>query len=134
MTKGEFKSWMWFEAVDRLSRAHRLNQQFFVLHPHGSGLVWEPPVDVLETETEILIFFALPGIDPESVDAGIENGALVVTGRRCLPEELRTALIHQLEIPQGRFARRVKLPRGRYDTVKRQTVNGCLLISLQKAA
>ncbi|MFZ1109547.1 MAG: Hsp20/alpha crystallin family protein [Rhodomicrobium sp.] len=132
MTKSEFKSWMWFEAVDRLSRAQRLNQQFFVLHPHGAGPVWEPPVDVLETETEILIFFALPGVDPESVDAAIENGALAVTGRRVFPEELRTAIIHQLELPQGRFARRVPLPRGSYDTVKRTTVNGCLLISLQK--
>jgi HSP20 family protein len=133
MTKNEFKSWMWFEAVDRLSRAHRLHQQFFVLHPNGASPVWEPPVDVLETETEVLIFFALPGVDPDSVDAAIENGSLVVTGRRVFPEELRTALIHQLELPQGRFGRRVPLPHGRYDTVKRQTVNGCLLISLQKS-
>jgi HSP20 family protein len=133
MTKSEFKSWMWFEAVDRLSRAHRLHQQFFV-HPHGASPVWEPPVDVLETETEVLIFFALPGVDPDSVDAAIENGSLVVAGRRVFPEELRTALIHQLELPQGRFARRVPLPRGRYDTVKRQSVNGCLLVTLQKAA
>jgi HSP20 family molecular chaperone IbpA len=130
MTKSEFTSWMWFEAVDRLSRAQRLHQQFFT--PRGA--FWEPPVDVLETETEVLIFFALPGVDPESVDAVIEGGTLLVSGKRVLPEELRTALIHQLELPQGQFARRVPLPPSRYSSVKRQAMNGCLLISLQKSA
>ena len=131
MAKSEFTSWMLFEAVGRLSRAQRLHQQFFTLHQHGA---WEPPVDVLETETEVLIFCALPGVDPESVDAVIEGGALRVSGRRVLPEELRTALIHQLELPQGQFTRRIPLPPSRYDTVKRQAINGCLLITLHKSA
>ncbi len=134
MTKSEFTSWMWFEAVDRLSRAQRLHQQFFTLHQHGEGPAWQPPVDVLETETEVLIFCALPGVDPEHVDAVIEGGTLLVTGKRVLPEELRTAHIHQLELPQGRFARRIPLPASRYDSVKRQAINGCLLISLHKSA
>jgi HSP20 family protein len=134
MAKKEFTSWMWFEAMDRLSRAQRLHQQFFTLHQQGGAPSWEPPVDVLETETEVLIFFALPGVDPESVNAVIEGGALIVSGRRVLPEELRTALIHQLELPQGRFERRVSLPASSYDAVKRQAVNGCLLISLHKLA
>jgi HSP20 family protein len=123
---------MWFEAVDRLSRAQRLHQQFFTLQHHDGGPAWEPPVDVLETEAEVLIFFALPGVDPENVDAVIEGGVLKVSGRRVLPEELRTALIHQLELPQGRFERKVPLPAARYDAVKRQALNGCLLISLHK--
>jgi HSP20 family molecular chaperone IbpA len=132
MRKGDFTTWMWFEAVDRLSRAQRLHQQFFTLHQHGAGPAWEPPVDVLETDGEVLIFFALPGVDPDSVSAVIENGTLVVSGKRVLPDELRTALIHQLELPQGRFERRVPLPAHAYDAVKRQAVNGCLLISLHK--
>jgi HSP20 family molecular chaperone IbpA len=132
MAKSEFTSWMWFEAVDRLSRAQRLHQHFFTLQQKMGGPVWEPPADVLETETELLIFFALPGVDPESVDAVIDGGVLFVSGRRVLPEELRTALIHQLELPQGLFARRVPLPPGRYTNVRRQAVNGCLLISLEK--
>lgn len=132
MPRREFKRWMWFEAVDTVSRAERLHQQFFTLHQHGLQPAWEPPIDVLETETEVLIFFALPGVDADSVEAVIVDGALAVSGRRTLPEELRTALIHRLELPQGRFERRVALPPSRYDAVKRQTVNGCLLIRLHK--
>ncbi len=134
MAKSEFTSWMWFEAVDRLSRAQRLHQQFFTLQQHKGAPAWEPPADVLETDSEVLIFFALPGVDPESVDAVIDNGTLFVSGRRVLPDELRTAMIHQLELPQGRFARRVPLPPCRFDGVRRQAINGLLLISLEKTA
>ena len=42
------------------------------------------------------------------------------------------AAIHRLELPQGRFERRVALPPGRYDSVRRTIVNGCLFITLRK--
>jgi HSP20 family molecular chaperone IbpA len=132
MTKKEFTTWMWFEALDRLSRAQRLHQQFFQVHHQAGQPAWEPPVDVLETKTEVLILCALPGVDPETVDAVIEGGMLTVSGKRSLPEELRTALIHQLELPQGRFARRIPLPPAHYVSVQRQALNGCLLITLEK--
>ena len=38
--------------------------------------VWQPPADVLETEREVLILVALPGVDPHAVEAAIEDGAL----------------------------------------------------------
>jgi HSP20 family molecular chaperone IbpA len=134
MPKRDFKNWMWFEAVDMLARAERLQQQFFTVRHHTAHPAWEPPVDVLETETEVLIFFALPGVDPDSVEVALEAGTLVVRGRRVLPDELRTAMIHRLELPQGHFERRVPLPPNHYDTMRRRATNGCLLISLNKAA
>jgi hypothetical protein len=39
-----------------------------------------------------------------------------------------------MELPQGRFERRVPLPAGRYGAVTRQVWNGCLIINLRKAA
>jgi HSP20 family protein len=58
---------------------------------------------------------------------------LVVAGIRVLPPELQTAVIHRLELPQGRFERRVRLPAGAYSSIRRSAVDGCLLIALQKA-
>jgi HSP20 family protein len=130
----DFKHWMWFEAIDHLSRAQRLHQQFFTPHQHGRQPTWEPPVDVLETDAEVLMFFALPGVDPDDVEAIIEGATLVISGKRTLPEELRTALIHRLELPQGHFERSVPLPPGLYDAVSHEAVNGCLLIKLRKVA
>jgi len=123
---------MWSEACEMLARAERLHRELF--RPTlGSGVpTWEPPVDVLETEREVLVLVALPGVEPDEVETVIEGAHLVVTGRRILPAELATAVIHRLELPQGRFERRVRLPGGHYGAVRRAAVHGCVLITLQK--
>jgi HSP20 family molecular chaperone IbpA len=127
------RAWMWSEACEMLARAERLQRQLFGLAQSASQLpVWEPPADVLETEQDVLIFVALPGVDAGRVDAIIEGGELVLAGARVLPPELRTAVIHRLELPQGRFERRVRLPAGRYGAVRRSAIDGCLVIALQK--
>ena len=115
-----------------LARAERLHRELFRPAP-GSGVpTWEPPVDVLETEREVLVLVALPGVEPDEVETVIEGAHLVVTGHRILPAELATAVIHRLELPQGRFERRVRLPGGHYGAVRRAAVHGCVLITLQK--
>lgn len=128
---------MWAEACAMLNRAERLHRQFFepLGAPAASRLpAWQPPADVLETETEVLIIVALPGVDPAAVEAAIEGGALRVAGHRLLPPELRTAAVHRLELPQGRFERRIPLPPGRYGAkVRHSLVHGCLLVRLDKA-
>jgi HSP20 family protein len=128
-------NWMLAEAVDSLARAERLHQQFFSLQPSAGSLEtsWEPPIDVLETEREVLIFVALPGVNPNQVEAVIDSGTLVISGHRVLPVELRNARIHRLELPQGRFERRIVLPTGRY-VINRFAVNGCVGLRLSKSA
>jgi HSP20 family protein len=126
-------SWMWSEAFEMLARAERLNRQFF--RPVRSAPLapaWEPPVDVLETDRAVLVLVALPGVDPDRVEAAIEENDLVISGMRVLPSEMQTAIIHRLELPQGRFERRVRLPPGRYSAVHRSAADGCLLFALQK--
>ena len=97
-----------------LARAERLHSEFF--RPSGLAArlpTWEPPVDILETDRAVLVLVALPGVEPDRVEAAVEGGDLVVAGTRVLPPELRTAVIHRLELPQGRFERR-GAPRGRH--------------------
>lgn len=127
--------WMLAEALASLARAERLHQHFFQLGTPavGRAAAWEPPVDMLETEREVIVLIALPGVDPDKVEASIEEGgSLLVSGRRVLPPELRNATIHRLELPQGRFERRIPLPPGRY-TVTRAAGNGCLVFHLAKS-
>ena len=126
-------NWMWSEACDMLARAERLHQEFFRPGPSGRTPSWQPPVDVIETELEVLVLVALPGVDPERVEAAIDGSDLVVAGSRVLPAELRTAVIHRLELPQGRFERRVRLPAGRFTAVRRAMSHGCIVITLEKA-
>jgi hypothetical protein len=58
---------------------------------------------------------------------------LIISGVRALPAELRNARIHRLELPQGRFERRIGLPAGRY-AVSRFAANGCIVLRLAKSA
>jgi HSP20 family molecular chaperone IbpA len=126
-------SWMWSEACDMLARAERLHREFFQPVRSGSRTPsWEPPVDMIETERDVLVLVALPGVDPDRVEAAIDGTDLVVAGSRVLPAELRTAVIHRLELPQGRFERRVRLPVGRYAAVRLAMSHGCVLITLEK--
>jgi HSP20 family molecular chaperone IbpA len=122
------------EAIEMLARADRMHRQLFRLeHPDARLPCWEPPVDVLETDHEVIVFTALPGVDPATVTTAIEDGTLLITGRRVLPAALRTASIHRMELPQGYFRRRVQIPSGRYDDVRRTSENGCIVITLRKA-
>jgi len=134
MTDGNSRDWMWSEALQILAQAERLSRQvsFKPTFSAQRGVSWEPPIDVLETNDALLIMAALPGVDPTQVQAVIQGGSLIIAGERVLPNELKSAVIHRLELPQGRFERRIELPPGRYGAVRSISFNGCLVIHLGK--
>lgn len=125
--------WMWAEAFDMMERAERLHRQFFRRgRSPARRPTWEPPVDIFETERELWIQTALIGVPPEQVDVRIDGGVLIIVAERRLPEETREAAIHRLEIPFGRFERRIALPAGRFEIGRRELQNGCLTLTLRK--
>jgi HSP20 family protein len=133
MARDVARDWMWSEACEMIARAERMHRELF--RPAGTQATrtaWEPPVDILETESELLVLVALPGVDMDGAQVVIEGADLVIAGTRVLPPELRTATIHRLELPQGQFYRRLRLPAGRYTGVRRAAAAGYLVITLQK--
>ena len=134
MASRDTLNWMLSNSIEALARAERLHRQFFQLDRPSTEARpgWEPPIDVIETPREVLVLVALPGVDPEQVESVIEDRVLRISGHRVLPRELQTAVIHRLELPQGRFERRIALPPGRY-TIHRTAENGCIVFSLVKA-
>ncbi len=123
------KNQMWAEACAMLKRAEQLHRQFF--EPTQGTARWEPPVDVFETERELLIIAALPGVAPEVVRVELEGETLVITGTRPLPSEGRNANILRLEIPYGRFERRISFA-ARVRLAERVLSNGCLVLTFAK--
>lgn len=126
------KHQMWAEACALLKQAEQLHRQFFEPSREGARAArWEPPVDVFETERELWIIAALPGVAPDAVHVEIEGGSLSIAGVRPLPSKGRNANIVRLEIPYGRFERRITLsPRLRL--AERQLLNGCLILTFSK--
>jgi HSP20 family protein len=125
---------MWAEARRVMARAERLHQRFFDLAGSAQEPCWEPPVDMVETDDALFIEIALPGVDPQRIEARFEGGILAVTAERDLRLPAEPALIRRLELPHGRFERRVPLPGGRYELERQQLINGCLQLSLRKLA
>jgi HSP20 family molecular chaperone IbpA len=126
------KHQMWAEACALLKQAEQLHRQFFEPAREGARTVrWEPPVDIFETERELWIIAALPGVAPEAVRVEIEGPTLVIAGSRPLPTKGRNANIVRLEIPYGRFERRITLS-SRLRLAERELLNGCLVLTFSK--
>lgn len=132
MNPDERGRWMWEQAVDMLEQADRLHRHFFQLsRERHAGPSWEPPVDVLESAHHVVVVVALPGVAPGELQVVAGNGALSVVGERPMPM-VDGASLKRLEIPYGRFERRIALPPGHYEIEQRELEHGCLRLILRK--
>jgi HSP20 family molecular chaperone IbpA len=78
---------------------------------------------------------ALPGADADSVVVQIEPGAITISARRGFPLESSAghlARIHALEIPYGRFQRRIGLPTQELTLSSKKLQDGCLSLIFSK--
>lgn len=122
--------WMWLQAVELADQAERLQRGFVrYLGPEGDVASWEPPVDIQESDEGLRLLFALPGVAPEDIEVRLEGAALIVSATRRLSLAGRGALIRRLEIPHGRFLRRVVLA-GPTQIAESMYRNGCLEVRL----
>jgi len=133
MAERDIDSWMWAEACEMLEQAERMHRRFFTPSRAPTHRpTWEPPVDVFEDERTLLIIAALPGVEPDNLEVSVEGGSVVVAGVRPIPAAAHTAALRRMEIPHGRFERRIPLAAGRYEIGRRELANGCLVLSLTK--
>jgi HSP20 family protein len=132
MMFGDPRLWMWNEALALITRAEQLHRRFFEPGNPMQVASWEPPVDMFETDQDLWILLALPGVEHGDLDVSVDANVLRVSGQRRLPSVVRTASIHRLEIPYGRFERRIKLPSTPFVLGRSDLVNGCLVVGLAK--
>jgi HSP20 family protein len=126
--------WMWIQACEALDHAEKLQRQFLrYTGPGVDAAVWEPPVDIHETRDSLSLLFALPGVAPEQIEVTLEPNALVVSARRPLTLSNQDSIIRRLEIPHGRFVRRIPLA-GRMQVAETRYENGLLEVRLTAAS
>ena len=134
MNSRNLSNLMWGEALSLMEQADRLHRQFF--RPTAAQApAWEPPVDVIETADAVAIHVALPGAAADSILVELEPGAITVSARRPLPldsNDSHPARVHALEIPYGRFARRIGLPMQALTLTSKKLQDGCLKLTFSK--
>ncbi|HEX7810867.1 MAG TPA: Hsp20/alpha crystallin family protein [Burkholderiales bacterium] len=129
MNSRDLSRLMWNEALSMLEQADRLHRQFF--QPAAAQApAWEPPVDVIESAENVWVQVALPGVDPGSVTVGLELDALTVSAHRSFPRG--AGEVRVLEIPYGRFQRRIGLPMQALTLANKRMQDGCLTLTFSR--
>ena len=127
--------WMWVEACEVLDRAERLERQLLrYVGPGADAALWEPPVDIQATADGLILLFALPGVVPEDITLTLEPTELMLSAVRPLKLASGEAVIRRLEIPHGRFFRRIPLTGVPLKLTASRYENGCLEVRLTREA
>ena len=94
---------------------------------------WVPPLDVWETENEVVFAFDLPGIPEDRISIEYEDGALTVSAERERTHEVSEERFHRFERRYGTFSRTIALPQGvTEDGVRAEYRNGVLEVHVAK--
>jgi len=92
-----------------------------------------PPLDVWETEGELVYAFDLPGIPEDRISIEFEDGALTVSAERGRTEQTENDRFYRFERRFGSFTRTLGLPQGIKDSdISASSNDGVLEIHVTK--
>lgn len=95
--------------------------------------VWTPPLDIFETEHELVFKAELPGMNAKDIDVRVENNALTLSGERRYDKEFKEENALRMERYYGTFSRTFLLPNTvKLEVIKAEYKNGVLSIKLPK--
>lgn len=95
---------------------------------------WAPPVDILETENELVVKADLPDVEMKDVHIEIEQGTLTIKGERKFDrKDGKAAGYHRIERSYGEFMRCFAVPETvDSERVKAEYKAGVLTVTLPK--
>lgn len=95
---------------------------------------WNPSIDLFETRDNFVLEADLPGVKSEDVKVEVENGDLVLEGRRTIEKSESDGRFHAMERSSGYFVRQIKLPDSvDKDDIKVEFKDGVLRVTLPKS-
>jgi HSP20 family protein len=127
----------WDPSKDLSLMQERLNRLFSdpnenasEISDHGRFL---PPVDILETKTEVKLRVELPGVRKSDIEIQIEGDVLILKGERKFEKEVDQEHYYRMECSYGAFQRTFTLPKSiRKEKVQANMEKGILEIRLPK--
>jgi HSP20 family protein len=98
-----------YRSVDRLLETVFGETPFFGLRHTGAGTGWMPAVDIRETDNELVVYAALPGLSKDEISLEVKDNALVISGRMKPLGSDEDSWVRR-ELPRGEFYRAFSLP------------------------
>lgn len=121
------------EAMDRLFEESFLRPGFFGAAESGAAML---PMDMYETENEVVVKAAVPGVKPEDIEVTVTGDLLTIKGefKTETDEKDEKRAWHRQERRYGSFSRQVTLPAGvNTEACQADFENGVLTLTLPKA-
>jgi len=119
------------EAMDRLFEESIIRPGSRFLAPFGSG---ELCLDMYETDSDVVVTAALPGVKPEDVDITITGDVLSIKGEVKSEAKVEKANYYRQERRYGAFHRTVPLPVPiQPDKAEAKFKDGILTLTMPKA-
>jgi HSP20 family protein len=100
---------------------------------HADLATWAPPVDIYETENELVVKADLPDLQEKDIDVRVENNTLTIRGERKFDTDVNEDNYLRVERSYGSFTRSFSLP----NTVSSESIradyhNGVLTLRMAK--
>jgi HSP20 family protein len=97
--------------VDTLqSEVNRLFDTFFGGRSVAGTRRWVPPMDLVETQDQLVLRADLPGLERGDVNVEVKDGVLTVSGERKAEHQERKDGAYRVERAFGSFSRSMALP------------------------
>ncbi len=118
------------EAMDRLFEESFVRPRREWLAPAERTLA----LDVYETEDNVVVKSAVPGVNPDDIDITISGNTLSISGETKVEEEAKEEDYIRRERRYGSFSRTVTLPEGlESDKAEASFQDGILTLTIPKA-
>jgi len=96
---------------------------------------WVPRIDAFSADGKLIVRAEVPGVKPEDIDVTVEDGKLILSGKREFEQETEQAGWHRKEIFEGEFQRTLFLPDSAdVDKIEAKTRNGILEVTIPMLA
>ena len=96
--------------------------------------VWEPAVELFETDNEVVFRGEMPGIDPKNLDVSVTEDTMTIKGETRAEEQQQGRNYYRRELRYGSFQRALPLPSPvQGDQAKATYKDGILEIRIPKA-
>ena len=123
------------EMEDLFHAMSSANRPLHIRVQHGRSTAWRPPIEVYETDTELVVLAEIAGLRDEDIQVVLDDTILSIRGDRRPVCDVGQRSIHEMGILYGPFAADIYLPFAiEQDAVEASYDSGLLRIRMPRPA